>query len=260
MDSLKKKYSAPALDKGLDILELLAHSSVGLTQAEIAKGLNRVPNEVYRMLTTLLDRNYICGNATGDRYSLSLKLLSLANLHPPRRRLLEIAEPLMKQASRQSEQSCQLAVWENGRVIINASVPAFGNWQFSIRVGASLGLYNTASGLILAAFQSDGLRKQMIADCQLVSGETAIEDKEFSKLLDDIKHQGFYQGASDAIFGAVNLSFPILDRSGTAIAAITCPYIKRIDINAAPQIDEVIGIFKETCAKIILQLNGKIVR
>ena len=59
MDSLKKKYSAPALDKGLDILELLAHSSVGLTQAEIAKGLNRVPNEVYRMLTTLLDRNYM---------------------------------------------------------------------------------------------------------------------------------------------------------------------------------------------------------
>ena len=36
----KKNYSAPALDKGLDILELLAVSSIGLTQAEIAEHLN----------------------------------------------------------------------------------------------------------------------------------------------------------------------------------------------------------------------------
>ena len=39
------RYRAPALDKGLDILELLAGEEEGLSQAEIAKALGRTPNE-----------------------------------------------------------------------------------------------------------------------------------------------------------------------------------------------------------------------
>jgi hypothetical protein len=44
---------APALDKGHDILELLASVDAGPTQAEIAKALGRSPNENYRMLDRL---------------------------------------------------------------------------------------------------------------------------------------------------------------------------------------------------------------
>jgi hypothetical protein len=40
------RYRAPALDKGLDILELLAGEEEGLSQAEIAKALGRTPNEL----------------------------------------------------------------------------------------------------------------------------------------------------------------------------------------------------------------------
>ena len=46
-------YSAPALDKGLDILELLSNSENGLTQAQIANKLNKSVNEIYRMISTL---------------------------------------------------------------------------------------------------------------------------------------------------------------------------------------------------------------
>ena len=53
---LSKSYSAPALDKGLDILELLSSSDNGLTQAEIASRLNKSVNEIYRMLSTLRHR------------------------------------------------------------------------------------------------------------------------------------------------------------------------------------------------------------
>ena len=41
MVKLKKNYSAPALEKGLDIIELLSKSSIGFSQAEIAKELKR---------------------------------------------------------------------------------------------------------------------------------------------------------------------------------------------------------------------------
>ena len=41
----KNTYSAPALEKGLDIIELLSRSFLGLSQAEIAKELKRSVNE-----------------------------------------------------------------------------------------------------------------------------------------------------------------------------------------------------------------------
>ena len=56
---LSKNYSAPALDKGLDILELLSTSENGLTQAQIASKLNKSVNEIYRMLSTLRAREYV---------------------------------------------------------------------------------------------------------------------------------------------------------------------------------------------------------
>jgi len=52
----KLSYRAPALDKGLDIVELLAVSTVGLTQAQIASHLKKSVNEIYRMLNTLKER------------------------------------------------------------------------------------------------------------------------------------------------------------------------------------------------------------
>ena len=46
MKKNKKNYSAPALEKGLDIIELLSDSNQGLSQAEIAKKLNTSPRYV----------------------------------------------------------------------------------------------------------------------------------------------------------------------------------------------------------------------
>lgn len=51
-----EKYRAPALDKGLDILELLSEQSDGLTRTEIVKAMGRGPSEIYRMLERLVAR------------------------------------------------------------------------------------------------------------------------------------------------------------------------------------------------------------
>ena len=73
----KQSYSAPALEKGLDILELLSDSTTGLSQAEMAKKLNRTVNEIFRMLNILVSRNYIQLDQESERYKLTYKLLQI---------------------------------------------------------------------------------------------------------------------------------------------------------------------------------------
>ncbi|PWQ94787.1 hypothetical protein DKT75_14140 [Leucothrix arctica] len=89
----KSAYRAPALDKGLDILELLAQQPAGLTRGEIVKEMGRSPSEIYRMLERLVIREYVVRSVEGDRYSLSMKLFILSNCHPPLRRLVSHAQP-----------------------------------------------------------------------------------------------------------------------------------------------------------------------
>lgn len=85
-DDDSERYRAPALDKGLDILELLARTDGGLTQIEIAKSIGKSPNELYRMLDRLVRRGYV-QRLDGDRFSLTLKMFGLAHFHAPIRRL-----------------------------------------------------------------------------------------------------------------------------------------------------------------------------
>nr|WP_253261386.1 MULTISPECIES: IclR family transcriptional regulator [unclassified Roseobacter] len=257
MDEDRHKYRAPALDKGLDILEFLAASPEGMTKVEIAEGVGRTPNETYRMLKTLVRRNYVTSSPSGDKFMLSLKLLMLANAHPPRRRLLDIAEPLMRQVTRKSEQSCQLALWEEGEVIISSAISAPGNWRLALRPGATIGMYNTGSGMVLVAFQSDAVQDRMIDEHELVKGEKKIAAANFRKSLDSIRKDGFVRSTSQTIQGVINLSFPILDPAGHALAALTCPFIKRIDIYEAPEIEEVEEIFAEAAQEIGRQISGK---
>ena len=80
---LSKNYTAPALEKGLDILELLSINENGLTQAEIASKLNKSVNEIYRMVSTLRSREYIDFDQDADLYRLSYKILNMTARFEP---------------------------------------------------------------------------------------------------------------------------------------------------------------------------------
>ncbi|NVO04728.1 MAG: helix-turn-helix domain-containing protein, partial [Rhodoferax sp.] len=137
------RYRAPALDKGLDILELLAQQPQGLTRAEIVKQMDRSASEIYRMLERLVARQYVMRSLSGDRYALSLKLFALANMHPPMNRLVNQALPVMDAFARQGEQSCHLGVYDRGNVLIAAQINSPRGWSFSLHRGARVGLLDT---------------------------------------------------------------------------------------------------------------------
>lgn len=236
-DAGSDRYRAPALDKGLDILELLSATEAGLTQAEIAKALDRSPNEIYRMLDRLVRRGYVVRTAA-ERYELSLKLFALAHQHAPLRRLVAQATPLMRGFAREVGQSCHMAVYERGQVVVVAQFDAPGYWGIAIRVGAHVALIGTGSGHVLLAFQSGQERQFMLTEHEAVAGEAPVPD-DLEQRLAAIRARGYEAMPSRQTRGVFNLAAPVLRPDGSAIAAVTCPYIERIEDSAAPGVDAV---------------------
>ncbi|MEK1889544.1 MAG: IclR family transcriptional regulator [Phyllobacterium sp.] len=242
------RYRAPALDKGLDILELLSGIDGGLTQAEIAKFLGRSPNEFYRMLDRLVRRGYVT-RLEGDRYSLTLKLFGLAQLHAPVRRLVSYATPLMRDLAVSSKQANQLSVFDRGAAVVIAQQEAPDYWGISIRVGSHISLFNTGSGHVLLAFRSDDERALMIAEYEKHADDIA-QPADFLERLNQIRERGYEVMPSAQTAGVYNVSAPVLGPDGRAIAALTCPYIQLLNIANAPAIDDARKMLVATAQKL----------
>jgi DNA-binding IclR family transcriptional regulator len=239
------KYRAPALDKGLDILELLAGIDGGLTQAEIAKRMGRNANEFYRMLDRLVRRGYVT-RLDGDRYSLTLKLFGLAQLHAPVRRLASYATPLMRALAEESRQANHVVVFDRGAAVVVAQQEAPGYFGISLRVGAHMGLFNTGSGHVLLAFRPQDERAMMIREYEGAHEGPAEQSPEFFARLDQIRDRGYEMMPSAQTAGVVNLSVPIMGADGNAIAALTIPYITLINLPSAPDISATIQLLQKT--------------
>lgn len=247
-DSEDERYRAPALDKGLDILELLAGVDGGLTQAEIAKKLDRSPNEFYRMLDRLVRRGYVT-RLDGDRYSLTLKLFGLAQLHAPVRRLVSYATPVMRELAETSQQANQLVVFDRGSAVVIAQQEAPNYWGISIRVGSHISLFDTGSGHVLLAFRSQEERQMMISE-HVRSTDKAAQPAEFFARLDQVRDRGYEMMASLQTAGVYNLSTPVLGPDGRAIAALTIPYITLVNAAAAPDITLTIQLLQGAAARL----------
>jgi DNA-binding IclR family transcriptional regulator len=237
----KIQYATPALEKGLDILELLALASEPLTHSEIARRLGRTINEVFRMLVCLEQRAYISRSGPGDSYQLTLKLFEMVHQHNPVQKLVTHARPLLRHVANQTGQSCHLAMLNNGEVVVVAQFDAPGIMGFAVRLGANVDLLNTGSGHVILAFQSEDMQHRILAAwCQRTRKRVPAD---LSSHLRRIRRRGYEELASYQVHGVVNISYPVLNQHGEAIAAMTVPFLARIgDSVGPPEVKEALNI------------------
>lgn len=223
------RYRAPALEKGLDILELLADRPEGLSQSEIARSLERSVGEIFRMLNCLVERGYLSIQRPSDRYILTLKLFELANRSAPLNRLLANAHSLMKELANEIQQSCHLVVVESGHGVVIAQVDSPSHIGFAVRVGTVMSLLTTASGHTLLAFQQSDDRARILARRTEIDGR-GFDAPALEHVLGPIRARGYEEMESTRTRGVHDVSFPIFNHRGAAMAALTVPFIERLDM------------------------------
>jgi len=134
-DKATSKYRAPALEKGLDVLELLATAKSPMTLSQISARLDRSVSELFRMVQVLEARGYVGMSASGEGFELTNKLFSLGISRGPSQNLLASALPLMQTLSDQTRQACHLAIASDDRMVVIARIEAPGDVGFSVGAG-----------------------------------------------------------------------------------------------------------------------------
>ncbi len=217
------RYVAPAVEKGLDVLELLARSVGPISQRQIADHLGRSVPEVYRVLASLERRGYIA-RGPDEAYSLTMKLHELATAYPPIARLADAAAPVLKQLAIDAMQSFHVAVLDGTEIQAILHVDSPAPVGFRVRVGGRSAALRNASGRVLLAFQPAATRDWILARVT-----TPPMDSEPRRALERrvaaIAAAGYEYVAEDTLKGVTDVSFPIVEAAGVAVAALTMPFL-----------------------------------
>lgn len=254
-DESTTKYNAPALDKGLDILEYLSQEGIPLSQAEIAQGINRTPSEIYRMLVCLEERGYLIRGSNAGKYRLSLKMYSLSHRHTPFDELKRVAHYPMQNLAEKTRQSCHLSIIDNDQLLIIAQMRSPNAVSLSIEEGTHFPLTLTTSGRVFLSLFSDEKRKDFLVRDEQYNKWSAKEQQEFNQSVLQVQKDGYRSAESNITSGITDFAVPI-GLSESDLTAVVAVSVFSSSINNEISTEKIVEALKEAQAEINKLIGG----
>jgi len=223
------KYRAPALEKGLDVLELLAEDNMPLTLAQISARLSRSISEIFRMVQVLEMRGYIASSRRHQGFELTDKCFALGLMQSLFSRLLAEAAPVMKALSETTGQSCNLSVACEDQIVVISHVVPENDLAFTVRTGSRHPIIASAAGAVLYAFSRGRMLTRNSARKAPGETRTAIHvSSPFQDRLVETARLGHCVAPNPRVSAVTDIAVPI-KAAYVAIAALTVPYLRSHD-------------------------------
>lgn len=214
--------TVPALDRSLDIIELLSESPEGMTLSEISKRLDAPKNAVFRITQTLQGRGYLLRDKETMVFRLSGLWLKLATPRTPRISLPEAARHAMTALRDSTEETVQLGILSDLHGTIIDQVEGTQPLRIVVDLGLRFKLYNNAPGKLFLAHMSEKERTRALSKIKLVA-HTSRTITSKTELLNECKRivsQGFSVDHAEGNEGIHCIAAPVHNYQGDVLGAI----------------------------------------
>ncbi|WP_029375397.1 DNA-binding transcriptional regulator KdgR [Oceanicola sp. S124] len=227
-DSSTKTENAAAVLKVFAVFETLAEEK-SASLSDIAQKAMTSKTTAHRLLNTLVDLGYAEQDADTERYSLTLKLFSLAAQSlSGRSDLMRVADRVMGKLSRATGESVNLGVMDEREQKVTY-IHKYDSY-YSLSMQSTLGLRNplhsTSLGKALLAWRDGEEVEERLAAMQLtqVAPKTITDRDALRAQLAQIRAQGFSEEIEESEAGVRCMATPVLDHMGKTVAAISIAF------------------------------------
>lgn len=218
-----KTQTAPAVDRALSILEILAQSGSGLTLPELVDQSNLPRSSVHYLLVTLERRGYLERNHRTGRYLFSTKLLDLARGAVEGLSIAEQATPHLWRLSQATGLSALIGILQDDEVVLVAKVdPARASFR-STWPGKRMAMHSTALGKVLMASLPEAHVASIVRERGLPRhNENTISTlRTLNQELTRVRLLGYAVDAEEDELGFTCLGVPIVSPDGMTLAALS---------------------------------------
>ncbi len=220
--NLLKTPSAPALERGLRALELLARSKAGLTLAELTRQLQIPKSTAHCVLLTLERSGYLHRNER-NRYLFGLKLFSVANMALSGLELREKAAPFLKSLMARTRLTAHLAVLEQNEAVLIDKVEPIGVLKLATWLGKRMDVHCTGLGKALVAYLPEHELEALIHEHGLPrhNDNTISSLRRLKEDLARVRKVGYALDDEEDEIGARCIGVPVFGPEGEVVAAVS---------------------------------------
>jgi DNA-binding IclR family transcriptional regulator len=220
-----REYSAPAVDRALDILEFMAKHPRPYGTTELARCLKLPVNSVFRILKRLTEREYTVQDPISSGYQLSTRVFSLGMSLYTRFELRQRARPHMEWLCRETEETCQIQIPHGDQMLVIDTVSP--EVQFYLRVvpGSLVYYHPNAYGKAVLAFMGEDEVKQVVPSRLVgLTPNTIVLRTELLQQLERTRQTGLAYDNEEYTSGILCIGAPVFDVQGKVVAGlgVTC--------------------------------------
>lgn len=209
-------------DRTLDLLELLAQWGREMSHTEIAEALGIPKSSLTKLIRNLTDRGYLRFVAETKGYRLGDAILKLAQQSSQVRSLIACAEPVLRDITQQTAESCALNQLKGEQVEVVATVISQQRLQSHMRLGDLAPLYAVSGGKAILAYLPDVMREEYMraVTFERFTKNTISTKKALLATLEDVRKKGYAHSLEEYTPGIVGVGVPILSADGFPLGSL----------------------------------------
>ncbi len=217
---IKEPYTSQTVLRALKALDALGQAQEAQSLQSLCEQLGVAKASTFRLMHTLEEAGYVGKDAAGGYFAMGRGSLQSARY---RRQLPEAASPEMLRLRRRFRETVSLAALFDNHVEV---VEVFESPEFmrmSNTVGRILPPHASSLGKAIVAFQTEQRRETLVRSYGIYryTEHTVIDESDLQQEFEEIRHRGHATDAEENTKGGRCYGVPLLDRSGTAFAALS---------------------------------------
>jgi DNA-binding IclR family transcriptional regulator len=253
----KTPYRVPALERAIDVIDLLASHDRDLAFSEIMNALNIPKPSLARILGVLTERGLV--NKTDERgfYRLGMQLLYLGGRLESKLKLRSVARPHMEELALSTGKTIELSTLDRDQLILIDQIEGNEGVRLFTRIGSAYPYFHAiGAGKIYLAHMERNKRKEVLQKIGLpmVTQYTIANAEQLERELSNIAANGFAFEDQELREGVRRAVAPIYDSHGTLAGClgIASPIFSFTD----KDVDDLADVVKGAAAKISADMGA----
>jgi len=209
-----------SVERALAIIRAFGPATPALTASEIATTTGLTRAAARRFLLTLVELGYV--RSDGRLFSLTPRVLELGYAYLSSLSLPEVAQPLLEQLVRESQESSEGAILDGEEIVYVVRVAGPAIMNATVPIGSRMPAAATALGRALLAGLPDDELDAYLATVTLrrFLPNTIVDREALRAELLRVRAQGYAIVDQELEEGLLAIAVPVRDRSGATVAAI----------------------------------------
>ncbi len=225
-------YRIRALDRALNVLEAFTSEHPELDLDAICERTQLPKSTVFKILAVLQARGYVEKSQANGKYRIGFQAYEVGNRYLAGLTVFEVVHPVLKElAARFPTSSAHLAVLSPTETrIVYLDIVSLNIYLSLVPVGSHYPAHSTALGKCLLASLPEPELERRLAQISMprLTPNTVTDLATLREQLEQIRQQGYSIDDEETSLGYLCVAFPVLDRRGVTIAAISTSHVKEL--------------------------------